>query len=92
MTLPSFLLALIIALLYGALYHFLRDGGAGHLFMFLGLSVVGFGLGQLAGDWLHWDFIPLGQLNLGLASVGSLLVLLIGDWLSRIEGNPESKV
>ncbi len=92
MTLPSFLLALIIALLYGALYHLLRNGGVGHLFMFLGLSVLGFAIGQLAGDWLHWGFIPLGQLNLGLASIGSLLILLIGDWLSRVEAKPESKV
>lgn len=92
MTLPSFLLALIIALLYGALYHLLRDGGVGHLFMDLALSAIGFGLGQLAGDWLRWDFIPLGQINLGLASIGSLLILLIGDWLSRIEARPESKV
>jgi hypothetical protein len=92
MTLPSFLLALVIALLYGALYHLLRDGGVGHLFMFLGLSALGFGIGQLAGDWFGWDFILLGQINLGLASIGSLLVLIIGDWLSRIEAKPESKV
>lgn len=92
MTLPSFLLALIIALLYGALYHLLRNGGVGHLFMDLALSVIGFGVGQLIGDWLHWDFMPLGQLNLGLASISSLFILIIGDWLSRIEGSPESKL
>jgi hypothetical protein len=88
MTLPSFLLALLIALLYGALYHLLRDGGLGHLLMYLGLSAIGFAIGQLAGIWLGGDFIPLGQINLGLASLGSLLILIIGDWLSRVEVQP----
>ena len=92
MTLPSLLLALLIALLYGALYHLLRNGGIGHLLMYMGLSAIGFGIGHLVGIWLGVDFFPLGQINLGFASIGSLLVLIIGDWLSRIEINPESKV
>ncbi len=92
MTLPSFLFALLIALLYGALYHLLRNGGVGHLLMYLALSALGFGIGQLVGYWLGGDFIKLGPINLGLGSIGSLLVLVIGDWLSRIETKPESKV
>ncbi len=92
MTLPSLLFALLIALLYGALYHLLRDGGVGHLLMYLGLSALGFGIGQLVGYWLGGDFIKLGQINLGSASIGSLLILALGDWLSRTETKPESKV
>ena len=92
MTLPAFLLALLIALLYGAIYHVLRDGGLGYLLMYCGLSALGFGAGHLVALWLGGDFMPLGQINLGFASIGSLVVLLIGDWLSRIEVKPESKV
>jgi hypothetical protein len=92
MTLPSFLFALLIALLYGALYHLIRDGGVSHLLMYMGLSATGFGAGHLIGVWLGWDFFPLGQINLGFASVGSVVILIIGDWLSRIEAKPESKV
>ena len=92
MPLPSLLFALLIALLYGALYHLLRGGGIGHLLLYFGLSALGFGGGHLLSIWLNWDFFPLGQINLGLSSVGSLIILLIGDWLSRIEASPESKV
>ena len=83
MALPTLLLGLIIALLYGALYHLLRGGGFWRLVLFLGLSVLGFVLGHLVGSWSGWVFIPVGLLNLGMSSVGSLIILLVGDWLSR---------
>ena len=87
MTIPSLLFALLIACLYGALYHLLRGGGFWRLALYLGLSVLGFAAGHLIGLWRGWVFLPLGSLNLGMSSIGSLLILMIGDWLSRIEGN-----
>lgn len=85
MTLPSILFALLIALLYGALYHFFRDGGFWRLVLYLCLSVAGFAAGQALGFWLGWDFIALGLIDLGFSTLGSLIFLVIGDWLSRIE-------
>lgn len=82
MTIPSLLLALLIASLYGALYHLLRDGGFWRLLLYLGLSVMGFTVGHLLGLWRGWVFIPFGSLNLGMSSVGSLLLLLVGDWFT----------
>jgi hypothetical protein len=92
MTFPTLLFALLIALLYGALYHFLRGGGIWRLLLYLGLSVLGFVIGHLIGLWRGWVFVPLGPLNLGMSSIGSILILVIGDWLSRIEGGSQSKV
>lgn len=92
MTLPSLLLALLAALLYGALYHLLRDGGFWRLLLYLGLSILGFTLGHLLGIWRGWVLIPLGSLNLGLSSIGSLFILVVGDWLSHIDVRQESKV
>lgn len=92
MTLPSLLVALLIALCYGALYHLLRGGGAGRLLLYLVLSVAGFAAGHLVGWWRGWVFLPLGLLNLGMSSAGSVLFLLIGDWFSRVEPKPQSKV
>jgi len=92
MTLPSLLFALLIALLYGALYHLLRDGGFWRLIFYLGLSVLGFAVGYLVGYWSGWLIIPLGSMDLGSASIGSLIFLVGGDWLSRIEVKPQSKV
>ena len=86
MTLPTLLFALLVALLYGALYHLLRGGDIGRLLLYLVLSVLGFAAGHLFGFWRGWVFLPLGSLNLGMSTIGSILILLIGDWLSRIEG------
>ncbi len=92
MTLPTLLFALLVALLYGALYHLVRGGGFWRLFLYFGLSLIGFVLGHLVGLWRGWVFIPLGSVNLGLSTIGSFLILLIGDWLSHIEVREESKV
>ena len=92
MTLPSILFALLIALLYGALYHLLRGGGFWRLIFYFGLSIFGFAVGYLVGYWLGWLIIPLGSMDVGSASLGSLIFLIGGDWLSRIEIQSESKV
>ena len=85
MTLPSLLLAILIALFYGAVYHLIRGGGFWRLILFFGLSLFGFAMGHLIGLWRGWTFIPLGSLNFGLSSMGSVMVLMFGDWLSRVE-------
>lgn len=85
MTLPTILFALLIALLYGALYHVLRGGKFWRLVLYLGLSGVGFVLGHLIGLWQGWVFMQLGSLNLGMSTVGSMFILVIGDWLSRFK-------
>jgi hypothetical protein len=85
MTLPTLLFGLLVALLYGALYHLLRGGGFWRLLLFFSLSVAGFILGHWIGIWRQWTFIPLGALNLGLSTLGSFMLLAVGDWLSRIE-------
>jgi hypothetical protein len=92
MTLPALLFAILLALLYGALYHLVRGGGFWRLILYLILSLAGFMAGHLVGIWRGWVWIPLGAVNLGLSSAGSLLILLLGDWLSRVEVNEESKV
>jgi hypothetical protein len=85
MTLPALLFALLIALLYGAVYHLIRGGGFWRLFLYLGLSLFGFVAGHLIGLWRGWVWIPLGSINFGLSSVGSIIILFLGDWLSRME-------
>jgi len=85
MTLPTILLGLLIALLYGALYHLIRGGSFWRLLLYLGLSVLGFTAGHIIGLWREWVLIPLGSLNFGLSSIGSLVILVLGDWLGHIE-------
>jgi hypothetical protein len=92
MTLPSLLFALLIALLYGTLYHLIRGGGFWRFVLYLFLSIFGFALGHLIGLWRGWVLIPVGSINLGLSTLGSILILLLGDWLTHIEADGQSKV
>jgi hypothetical protein len=85
MTFPSILLGLVCALFIGALFHLWLDGGAGRLALYLGLSVLGFAAGQWLGSSRNLVLLPVGPLDLGVASVGSLLVLGVGHWLSLVE-------
>ena len=86
------LLAVIIAIFYGVMYHLVRDGGFWRLILFVVLSVLGFTLGHAVGMLRSWNFLALGSLNLGMATLGSLAFLLLGDWLVRIRPSSESKV
>ena len=92
MTLPAILFSLVIALLYGAVYHLIRGGSIWRLFLYLCLSLFGFTAGHLIGLWRGWVVLPIGPINLGLSSLGSIVILVLGDWLSRVEVNQESKV
>ena len=84
MTIPSLIFALLIASLYGVLYHLVRDGGLGRLLLFLIFGWAGFALGHLLGIWQGWVLLPVGELNLGLSTLGSLVLLVLVDWISRI--------
>jgi hypothetical protein len=89
MTIPTLIFALLIASLYGALYHLIRGGGPGRVFVYLLFSWLGFALGHFVGIWQEWVLLPLGQLNFGLSTVGSLIVLVGSDLASRFMiGNP----
>ncbi|MDO8466024.1 MAG: hypothetical protein Q7S46_12360 [Gallionella sp.] len=92
MTLPTLLLALLIALLCGALFHILRGGGGWRLLLYIGLSTLGFALGQWLSMWLGWSLFRFGALDIGMGVIGSVAILMLGEWLSRIEVQKESGV
>ncbi len=85
MTLPSYLLGLLVALLIGSLFHVWRNGGPARLLLYLALSVVGAAAGQWVGSGLNWVLFPIGSLNLGMVILGSMLALGVGYWLSLVE-------
>ncbi|MFN8413026.1 MAG: hypothetical protein U0Z26_11615 [Anaerolineales bacterium] len=92
MTFPTLLLSFLIALMYAAIYHYVRNTNGWRLLLFMGLSCLGFIVGQSLGTWQGWTFLMLGAINLGMGSIGSFVFLYGGDWLSRIEVEKESKV
>ncbi len=85
MTLPSILLGLVCALFIGALFHLWLDGGAGHLVLYLGLSIMGFAAGQWLASSRNLVLFAVGPLDLGVASLGSFVLLGVGHWLSLVE-------
>jgi hypothetical protein len=84
MTLPALAFGLICALLLGALFHLLVDGGPARLMLYLCLSVIGFAAGHALRDSVGWTLIPVGPLDLGFGGIGSLLFLGVGYWLSLV--------
>ena len=89
MTIPTLIFALLIASLYGVLYHLIRGGGSGRVFVYLLFSWFGFALGHFVGIWQEWVLLPIGQLNFGLSTLGSLVVLVGSDLARRLViGNP----
>ena len=85
MPIPSLMLGFLIASLYGALYHLWRGGGPKSIFFYILLAWVGFFGGHFLATWRGWVFLPVGSLNLGLASLGALIFLFVGGWLNMLE-------
>ena len=83
-TIPALLFAILSASLLGALYHLIRGGGFGRLFLDLLLSWIGFALGYFVGLWQGWSLFPIGGLDLGLSVAGSLIFLLGVDGIGLI--------
>lgn len=81
MQLPVVLLGLVIALLLGFIFHILRDGNGLRLLMYLGLSILGFALGQWVSIAGGWKIFSLGALDVGMGFIGSALILMSGDWI-----------
>jgi len=87
MTLPALLFGVLIASLYGAVYHLIRDGRPGRLVLYLVFSWVGFAAGHLLAAWREWVFLSVGPINFGLATLGSLLLLVGGDVATSVSAD-----
>ncbi|GIV66533.1 MAG: hypothetical protein KatS3mg047_0926 [Bellilinea sp.] len=89
MILQSVLLGMVIATFYGALFHFWRGGSLIRLGLYLIFAWIGFWGGHWLAGLIGWEFIPVGQLNLGPATIGSMVILAIGYWLSLVQVESE---
>jgi uncharacterized membrane protein YeaQ/YmgE (transglycosylase-associated protein family) len=89
MTLPSFLFGMLIATLFGAVFHFWKRGSFGRLLLYILLSWLGFWAGHFIANRLNLSFDSLGPIHLGAAVAGSILFLLVGYWLSLVEVEKE---
>jgi hypothetical protein len=91
MTLPAFLFGFLIATLLGAIFHLLKGGGPGRLFLYVFLSWLGFFIGHIIAARLDWNLWSIGPLRFGIGALGSLFFLVAGNWLSKINPAPTGK-
>lgn len=78
---PYLLLSLLIASIYGALFHLWRGRTFRELLLYLTAAIVGFGLGGLAGDAMGLHLFMVGPLPIVEASLASWGMLFIARWL-----------
>jgi hypothetical protein len=78
---PYLLFSLLIASIYGALFHLWRGRAFRELLLYLAAAIVGFGLGELAGDAIGLRIFMVGPLHVIEASLASWGMLFIARWL-----------
>lgn len=78
-------LAFLLATAYGSAFHFLMGGPARHIVLYLIVAWIGFGVGHLFGNWLQFNLLQLGALNLFSASLGAWISLIASWWLVKQE-------
>ena len=83
MTTPAYLIAIILATLYGAMFHLFKGGNASKIFLYLVSSWMGFIIGHNVSPIVGASIYSIGPLNAGMASLGSGVALVLAHWLSK---------
>ncbi len=78
---PRLLLSFLMAGMYGALFHVWRGRSFRELPLYLIAALLGFVLGDLAGDAIGLDIFMIGPTHIIEASLGSWGMLFIARWL-----------
>jgi hypothetical protein len=78
---PPLVLSLIIAGAYAAFFNLWQKGSTKDLLLYLVACWLGFGIGELAGDFLGLDVLMIGQIHILEGTVGAWLLLLLVKWL-----------
>lgn len=74
---PSLILAFVLASIYGLAFYLLFGRGWLGLAVYWLVGLVGFGLGQILSSVLSFSLLPIGSVNAIEGSVTSLIALLL---------------
>ncbi len=88
MTIPSFLLGVLISTLCGLIFHLVLGGGFNRLALYVVAGWIGFWGGHLLAAERGWTFLALGPLNLGAALLSALLLLGLLTAASLVRSRP----
>ncbi len=81
MSLPAVVLSLVIASLYGGLFHFAFAQRATEILRHWGVAVAGFAVGALLGLLVPWRVLVIGEVHLVEGTVASVGALFFSRWL-----------
>jgi hypothetical protein len=84
MTLPAFLLGVLISTLCGVAFHFIFGGGFRRLALYVAVGWIGFWGGHLLGTLRGWTFLAIGPLQTGPAVLSAIILLGVTAALSRL--------
>ena len=84
MPIPTILFGVLLAIFWGAIFHFLRGGSTRRLISFLLLSLAGFWIGDTVAYNSSWSFLSVGVLNAGMGSLFSIAFLMVGELLAGL--------
>jgi hypothetical protein len=91
MSIPSFLLGTLIAMIIGCGFHFWRGGGLKWLIAYNIFSILGFWIGHYIAFLFKINFLSLGPINLGSAIIAAVILLFAGYWLSMASVETSAK-
>ncbi len=74
---PSLILAAIIAVGLGLVYHLWRGGDFPRLIVSVLSACIGFAIGHYVGAFFGWRFILIGEIHLVEGLIGAMIVLVI---------------
>ena len=81
LTSPPVVLSLVVASLYGGLFHLVWGQSWGEFVLYWITSIVGFGLGQAIGNVIGLNIMMVGQVHLLEATLVSWAGLFVAKWL-----------
>lgn len=89
---PYLILGLVLAIIYGTLFHLWRGRTFQDLALYLAVAVVGFGVGHYLGVVFGLSMWLVGPLHLAEGTVVSWASLFVAQWLRlKPAPSPEEK-
>ena len=80
-TSPPFVLSLVVASLYGGLFHLVWGRSWGEFLLYWVTAIVGFELGQAIGNAMGLDVLMVGRVHLLEGSLVCWAALFVAKWL-----------
>ncbi len=90
-TVPGIYFSLLISSGLGLVFHLVRGGSLGRLLLYLAAAWITFLAGHFVAQWLDWNFIRVGSINLFAAVLAAIIGLFAASLLAGPERSRRSR-